>query len=242
MAGCTGSGKSTCLNQIIINTILTQTPTDNKQPKILLNLIDLKSGIEFVHYKKCSIVNSYATDIQPAAEIILKLEKVAIQREKLFSNSGISKIDDYNSRYPYKQLPYHLVIVDEFADLRGQKEITAVFDKVLRKGRSSGIFFILSTQRPTVDTIPGNFKANIQCYLAFRTTSARESEIILGYGNQDAVKLNIPGRGILQTYDRVEVQPMYIKNDDRIINPMIKHTFRKEININKINMSGVMKC
>jgi hypothetical protein len=244
MAGCTGSGKSTCLNQIIINTILTQTPTDNKQPKILLNLIDLKSGIEFTHYKKCSIVNSYAVDIEPAAEIILKLEKITIEREKIFAKSGVSKIDDYNLRYKSKQLPYHLVIVDEFADLRGQKHITTVFDKVLRKGRSSGIFFILSTQRPTVDTIPGNFKANIQCYLAFRTTSARESEIILGYGNQEANKINIPGRGILQTYDRVEVQPMYIKNDNRVIIPLIKHTFRKKLNENgtKINTSGVIKC
>jgi hypothetical protein len=242
LAGCTGSGKSTCLNQIIINTILTQTPDQpNKQPKVLLNLIDFKSGIEFVHYKKCSIVNTYATDIKPAEDIILQLQKITTDREKLFAKSGVSKIDDYNNRYPHKKLPYHLVIVDEFADLREQKHITAVFDKVIRKGRCSGIFFILSTQRPTVDTIPGNLKANIQCYLAFRTTSARESEIILGYGNQDANQINVPGRGIFQAYNRVEVQPMYIKNDDRTIVPLIKHTYRKEITQNE-NLTGVIKC
>lgn len=241
MAGCTGSGKSTCLNQIIINTILTQTPTNNKPPKVLLNLIDLKSGIEFIHFKRCSIVNSYATDIEPAQQIIFKLEKLAIDRQKLFAKSGVSKIDDYNARYHNKQLPYHLVIVDEFADLRNHKEIIGSFDKVLRKGRSSGIFFILSTQRPTRDTIPGNLKANIQCHIAFRTTSKLESEIILGYGNQDAVKLNVPGRGIYQAYDMCEVQPMYIKNIDKVIVPLIEHTYGKEVN-NNDNLSGVIKC
>jgi hypothetical protein len=235
IAGCTGSGKSTCLNQIIINTILTQS-----KDKVLLNLIDLKSGIEFIHFKKCSMVNSYATDIEPAEQIILSLEKIAKYREQLFVRSGVSKIDDYNKRYKNKQLPYHLVIVDEFADLREQKHIVSTFDRVLRKGRSSGIFFILSTQRPTVDSIPGNLKANIQCYLAFRTTSPKESEIILGYGNQEAYKINVTGRGIFQAYEKTTVQPMYIKNEDKIIVPLIKHTYRMDVVGN--NIGGVVKC
>jgi adenosyl cobinamide kinase/adenosyl cobinamide phosphate guanylyltransferase len=235
VAGGTGSGKSTFMVQLIINTILTN-------PDVILHLIDLKSGIEFHTFKNVLSVESYADDIGPAADIIYKLDALMESRQKTLAGSGVVKLSDYNDRYPLRQMKYHLVIVDEFANLREEKGIKAIFDKVLRMGRNVGIFFVLATQRPTVDTIPGNFSANIHCRIAFKTTLERESEIILGYGNQEAAHISVPGRGIFQAVEQVEVQPMFIKNDDRVILPMLTGHLGRERIAEKIDTSGVLKC
>jgi DNA segregation ATPase FtsK/SpoIIIE-like protein len=93
-----------------------------------------------------------------------------------------------------------------------------------------------------VDTIPGNFSANIHCRVAFKTTNERESEIILGYGQQDAAHIMVPGRGIFQAIEQYEVQPMFIKNDDRVILPLLAGHLGRERIAEPINTSGVIKC
>jgi DNA segregation ATPase FtsK/SpoIIIE-like protein len=94
-----------------------------------------------------------------------------------------------------------------------------------------------------VDTIPGNFSANIHCRLAFKTTNERESEIILGYGKQDAARIAVPGRGIFQATEQIEVQPMFIKNDDRVMLPILKPKFKPyTLKDTIIDTSGVIEC
>jgi S-DNA-T family DNA segregation ATPase FtsK/SpoIIIE len=238
IAGATGSGKSTYLVGLILNILLTSKTID-------LHLIDLKSGIEFHNFQNCTIVKSYATEIEKAEEVIDNLTLEMERRQQLLVEAGVVKLDDYNERQrDSRKLPYEIVIVDEFADLRGEKAVKAKFDKLLRKGRNVGIFFILSTQRPTADTVPGNLSANIQCRLAFHTSTAIESQIILGYGRFDAAKPMPIGRGIFQAYDTFLVQPMFIKNDERIIVPIIRHLFRSKSEKveENINRTGMIKC
>jgi S-DNA-T family DNA segregation ATPase FtsK/SpoIIIE len=237
VVGMTDFGKSNFLRGAICSVI-----NDLKGTK--LHLIDLKSGIEFSVFKHCSSVDSYATSVSEAQDVVDKLVKLMKQRQQIFERAGVYKIQNYNKKFPDRKMEYHLVVVDEFASMSSEgkdneKEIKSKFNMLLRQGRATGIHFILSTQRPTVDSISGNLKANIGAVLCFRTANRLESRISLGEESSQAAEINIQGRAIYQDFEQREVQVMLL--DENQTRQLVKHTYKSKID-KQINFSGVVPC
>lgn len=232
--GMTGQGKSVFFRQVICTIILSRTPQE-----ILLDLIDLKTGITFKMFKNCIHVDGYADDLSGAISIVTKLEYIMKKREKIFSNLNIDDIQQYNKINKNKPLEYRLVIVDEFATLLDEKSnISSIFTKLIRQGRSAGIFFIFGIQKATTDYLPRSIRSNIGNKLCFKVHDEYDSRNALGekYGHL-AVGLEYKGRAIYQDDENKEVQVMYLSAEKA--KKLIQNSYRKTINIDKNNLSGV---
>lgn len=215
IGGTSGSGKSVCLRVMITNCILT------KNPKMLkLHLCDLKYGVEFSIFKYSKMVETFVKDINEALELLYMLEEEMYRRYELFEEKKVVNITEYNKKYKQNQIPYHLVFIDEFANMKISKEAIDLVDKLLRMARAVGIHFVIATQRPDKDTIPGPLKANLQASIAFKTKNDVNSMILLD--NNKASDLKGKGHGILQMDKDIEFQGWYLDVDDA--RKLIKHT------------------
>jgi len=145
-------------------------------------------------------------------------------------------VTEYN-RHRTK-MNYHLVVIDEYANLRENKEIQAKVDKLLRICRAVGIYFIICTQRPSAETVPGLIKANTQAVLAFAVKNQVNSRILLD--NDKAADIEIPGRAIYQQGSKdKEVQVMFLP--DTKARSLIKPFCRKS-EPQARNSKGVELC
>lgn len=215
IGGTSGSGKSVCLRVMITNCILT------KDQRILkLHLCDLKYGVEFSIFRYSNRIETFAKDIDETLELLYMLEEEMCKRYELFAEKRVVNIAEYNKKYKNKQLCYHLVFIDEFANMKISKEAIELIDKLLRMARAVGIHFIIATQRPDKDTVPGPLKANLQASIAFKTKNVMNSMILLD--NDKAADLRGKGHGILQLDRDIEFQGYYLDADEA--RKMIKHT------------------
>lgn len=215
VGGYPGSGKSVFLRQAIVNLILTKSPE-----KLQLHLIDLKNGVEFEMFKRVEHVAGFAKNESEAMKLFKYLEHLTEERYEKLSKANVVNIAEYNKK---GNMDYHLVIIDEYANLRENKEIQAKVDKLLRICRAVGIYFIICTQRPSAETVPGLIKANTQAVVAFAVKNQVNSRILLD--NDKAADIEIPGRAIYQhgSKDR-EVQVMFLPDTKakRLIAPYCK--------------------
>lgn len=219
VGGTSGSGKSVCLRVMITNCILT------KDPKILkLHLCDLKYGVEFSIFKYSNMVETFAKNIDETLELLYMLDEEMHKRYELFSEKKVVNIQEYNRKYKKNQIPYHLVFIDEFANLHISKEAIDLVDKLLRMARAVGIHFVIATQRPDKDTVPGSIKANLQASIAFKTKNDVNSMILLD--NNKASELRGKGHGILQVDEDIEFQGYFLDIDEA--RELIKHTYVKK--------------
>lgn len=223
VGGVPGSGKSVFLRQALVNLIL-HSPAK-------LHLIDLKNGVEFAIFKRCENVESFAANETEARATVQKLERLMEKRYKMMERARVVKA----SEFPGGMIP-HFVVVDEYANLREYKDIQLSFDRLLRMSRAAGIYFIICTQRPSAEIVPGIIKANIQATLAFRCRNEINSRILLD--DADAANISNPGRGIFQIDKNYEIQVPYIS--DREARELIKHKYRQEIGPDA-NLSGVVR-
>jgi len=215
IGGTAGSGKSVCLRCMITNCIVT------KNPKMLkLHLCDLKYGVEFSIFQYSKMVETFARDIDEALALFYMLEEEMYQRYKILEAAKVVNITEYNKKYRHKKMPYHLVFIDEFANLKRSKEALELIDKLLRMARAVGIHFVIATQRPDAETIPGELKANLQATIAFKVRNEVNSRILLDY--KGAENLRGQGHGILQTDKDVEFQGWYLDIDTA--RRLIEHT------------------
>lgn len=228
VGGGSGSGKSVCLRVMITNCILTKDPNMLK-----LHLCDLKYGVEFSIFKYSSRIETFAKDIDEALELLWMLEEKMHKRYELFAEKRVVNIIEYNNKYKENQMPYHLVFIDEFANMHISKKAIKLIDKLLRMARAVGIHFIIATQRPDAKTVPGELKANLQASIAFRTKNDVNSMILLD--NTKASELRGAGHGILQLDKDIEFQGYFLDPDKA--RKLIKHTNvykKKEENKNKV--------
>lgn len=184
IAGATGSGKSVCINSIILTLLLRTRPDEVK-----LLLIDPKK-VEFSAYANiphliCPIIN----DTDKAASALNKLIRIMEQRYDSFANCGAKNIAEYNSKNPDKKMYNIVCIIDELADLMAThgKEVEGSIHRLASLARASGIFMILATQRPSTDVITGTIKANIVSRIAFAVTSSYDSRTILDQTGAEAL-------------------------------------------------------
>ena len=192
IAGTTGSGKSVCMNSIIISLLYKASPEDVK-----LIMVDPKMVELGIYNGVPHLLIPVVTDPKKAAGSLQWAVTEMMRRYKAMSDAGVRDLESYNgiveAEGEGQKLPQVVVIIDELADLMlvAAKEVEESICRIAQMGRAAGIHLIIATQRPSADVITGLMKANIPSRIAFAVASAMESRIILD--TQGAEKL--VGRG-----------------------------------------------
>ncbi len=176
IAGTTGSGKSVCINTIILSLLYKHTPENCKFILIDPKMLEL-STYEGIPHLLCPVI----TEAKRAASVLGWVVKEMESRYRLMTKVGVRNIDGYNTKHKLA-MPYIVVIVDEMSDLMlvAGKEIEGYIQKLSQMARAAGIHIIMATQRPSVDVITGTIKANFPTRISFQVTSKIDSRTILG--------------------------------------------------------------
>jgi DNA segregation ATPase FtsK/SpoIIIE, S-DNA-T family len=215
IAGTTGSGKSVCINTIILSLLYRHTPDKCKFILIDPKMLEL-STYEGIPHLLCPVI----TEAKKAASILGWVVKEMESRYRLMTKEGVRNIDGYNAKHKLS-MPYIVVVVDEMSDLMlvAGKEIENYIQKLSQMARAAGIHIIMATQRPSVDVITGTIKANFPTRISFQVTSKIDSRTILG--EQGAEQLL--GKGDM----------LYMSSANRIVR--IHAPFVSDDEIEKIN-------
>jgi DNA segregation ATPase FtsK/SpoIIIE, S-DNA-T family len=176
IAGTTGSGKSVCINTIILSLLYRHTPDKCKFILIDPKMLEL-STYEGIPHLLCPVI----TEAKKAASVLGWVVKEMESRYRLMTKEGVRNIDTYNTKHKLS-MPYIVVVVDEMSDLMlvAGKEIENYIQKLSQMARAAGIHIIMATQRPSVDVITGTIKANFPTRISFQVTSKIDSRTILG--------------------------------------------------------------
>ena len=176
IAGTTGSGKSVCINTIILSLLYRHTPDKCKFILIDPKMLEL-STYEGIPHLLCPVI----TEAKKAASVLGWVVKEMESRYRLMTKEGVRNIDGYNAQHKLP-MPYIVVVVDEMSDLMlvAGKEIENYIQKLSQMARAAGIHIIMATQRPSVDVITGTIKANFPTRISFQVTSKIDSRTILG--------------------------------------------------------------
>ena len=217
IAGTTGSGKSVCINTIILSLLYRHTPDRCKFILIDPKMLEL-STYEGIPHLLCPVI----TEAKKATSVLGWVVKEMESRYRLMTKEGVRNIDGYNAKHKLP-MPYIVVVVDEMSDLMlvAGKEIENYIQKLSQMARAAGIHIIMATQRPSVDVITGTIKANFPTRISFQVTSKIDSRTILG--EQGAEQLL--GKGDM----------LYMSSANRIVR--IHAPFVSDNEIEKINNS-----
>ena len=215
IAGTTGSGKSVCINTIILSLLYRHSPIRCKFILIDPKMLEL-STYEGIPHLLCPVI----TEAKKAASVLGWVVKEMESRYRLMTKEGVRNIDSYNGKHKLP-MPYIVVVVDEMSDLMlvAGKEIENYIQKLSQMARAAGIHIIMATQRPSVDVITGTIKANFPTRISFQVTSKIDSRTILG--EQGAEQLL--GKGDM----------LYMSSANRIVR--IHAPFVSDNEIEKIN-------
>ena len=188
IAGATGSGKSVCINTLIISILMKHTPDEVRMIMIDPKMIELKPYNDIPH-----LLIPVVTDAKKAAGALHWAVAEMMDRYKKFSEAScVRDIKSYNAQAaahnrehpdeePWKILPRIIVIVDEFADLMmvASKDVEDAICRLSQLARAAGIHLVLATQRPTVDVVTGLIKANMPSRIALSVSSGTDSRTII---------------------------------------------------------------
>ncbi len=176
IAGTTGSGKSVCINTIILSLLYRHSPEKCKFILIDPKMLEL-STYEGIPHLLCPVI----TEPKKATSVLGWVVKEMESRYRLMTKEGVRNIDSYNTKHKLP-MPYIVVVVDEMSDLMlvAGKEIENYIQKLSQMARAAGIHIIMATQRPSVDVITGTIKANFPTRISFQVTSKIDSRTILG--------------------------------------------------------------
>ena len=180
IAGTTGSGKSVCMNSIIISLLYKAGPEDVK-----LIMVDPKMVELGIYNGIPQLLIPVVTDPKKAAGSLQWAVTEMLRRYKMMSDLGVRDLESYNSIVMAEEggqkLPQVVIIIDELADLMmvAAKEVEDSICRIAQMGRAAGMHLIIATQRPSANVITGLMKANIPSRIAFSVASAMESRIIL---------------------------------------------------------------
>ncbi len=180
IAGTTGSGKSVCMNSIIISLLYKATPEEVKLIMVDPKMVELGIYNGIPH-----LLIPVVTDPKKAAGALQWAVTEMMRRYRMMSDAGVRNLEEYNklaaTSDDYDQMPQIVAVIDELADLMlvAAKEVEESICRVAQMGRAAGIHLIVATQRPSSDVITGLMKANIPSRIAFAVASAVDSRIIL---------------------------------------------------------------
>ncbi|MGI5089364.1 DNA translocase FtsK [Treponema sp. OMZ 805] len=181
IAGATGSGKSVCVNSIILSILYNRRPDEVKLILVDPKIVELKLYNDIAHLLT-PVITEPKRAFQALQYALCEMER----RYALLDNMGVRDIKTFNAkikseRIATETLPYIVIIIDEFADLMATsgKELEATVARLCAMSRAVGIHLVLATQRPSIDVITGLIKANIPSRIAFMVASKTDSRIIL---------------------------------------------------------------
>jgi len=232
IAGCTGSGKSVCINSIITSILMTRSPRELKLLLVDPKMVELSSFRELPH-----LFSPVVTDMKKAANILAWAERTMDDRYELLAAARVRNIATFNALseeevrrrlriddpdvraedIPYP-LPYIVIIIDEMADLmmlNRTGEVETSITRLAQKSRAVGIHVIFATQRPSVDVITGLIKANLPARISFQVSSKVDSRTILDQNGAE----KLLGRGDMlylppHTAKLVRAQGTFISDDE----------------------------
>jgi S-DNA-T family DNA segregation ATPase FtsK/SpoIIIE len=216
IAGTTGSGKSVCINTIILSIIMTRTPAQVRLILIDPKMVELQAFRALPHLS-CEVV----TNMKKAPAVLGWAVEEMDKRYTMLAAVGVSNISGFNKlgqaeieeRLGHSvdpadaSLPYQVLVIDEFADLMAvaAKDVEESIQRLAQKSRAVGLHVILATQRPSTDVITGIIKANLPCQAAFRVKSRIDSRVILDsngaeklLGHGDMLFVRPSGNGVVR--------------------------------------------
>lgn len=209
IAGATGSGKSVCINTILVSLLFKASPEDLK-----LLLIDPKM-VELAPYNRIPhLVSPVITDVKAATASLKWAVDEMERRYELFAHSGVRDINRFNElAIKHKQysdkLPFIVIIIDELADLMmmSPADVEEAICRIAQKARACGIHLIVATQRPSVDVITGLIKANIPTRIAFSVSSQVDSRTIIDISGAE----KLLGRGDMLFLENGSSKPVRLQ-------------------------------
>jgi S-DNA-T family DNA segregation ATPase FtsK/SpoIIIE len=237
IAGTTGSGKSVCINTLILSILYRHKPDDCKLIMIDPKMLELSIYQGIPH-----LLTPVITEPKKATTALKWVVKEMEKRYREMTEIGVRNISGFNDKATSesrKKMPYIVVIVDEMADLMmiAGKEIENYIQRLAQMARAAGIHIVMATQRPSVDVITGTIKANFPTRISFQVTSKIDSRTILGeqgaellLGNGDMLFMSSASRIIrihgpyvsekeierVSTFLRLQGSPTYIEEVTRI--------------------------
>ncbi len=224
IAGATGSGKSVCINSILVSLLYKADPHELKLMLIDPKMVELAPFNHIPH-----LVSPVITDVKAATAALKWAVEEMERRYQLFAHAGVrdlprfNKLAEQNGEYGHK-LPYILIVIDELADLMmmSPADVEEAICRIAQKARACGIHLIVATQRPSVDVITGLIKSNIPTRIAFAVSSQVDSRTILD--SQGAERLL--GRGDMLYLgngmsDPIRLQGTFVTDDE--IEEIIEH-------------------
>jgi S-DNA-T family DNA segregation ATPase FtsK/SpoIIIE len=190
IAGATGSGKSVCINTLIMSLLMKRTPAELRFIMIDPKMLELTPYNGIPHLRMPVV-----TDPKKAAQALRYCVKEMERRYQTLAKQGARNIEAYNrlglnpAEHEDPKLPYLVVVVDELADLMAllPTEIEEPIGRLAQMARAVGIHLILATQRPSVDVITGVIKANFPSRIAFQVASRTDSRVILDMNGAESL-------------------------------------------------------
>jgi S-DNA-T family DNA segregation ATPase FtsK/SpoIIIE len=215
IAGATNSGKSVCVNTVLISLLLKNSPKD-----LRLILIDPKM-VELTPYNDLPhLITPVITDAKMAASALGWAVQEMEKRYQLFANNRARDIKSFNDNVKrgftdLEKMPYIVIVIDELADLMAvaSHEVEETIQRLTQKARAAGIHLLVATQRPSTDVVKGTIKSNIPARIAFKVASFVDSTTILDGAGAEALL----GKGdmLLKRSDRTHrLQGAYIPDDE----------------------------
>ncbi|MEI1422573.1 FtsK/SpoIIIE domain-containing protein [Bacillus cabrialesii] len=223
IAGATGSGKSVCINTILVSLLYKADPSEVK-----VLLIDPKM-VELAPYNKIPhLVSPVITDAKAATAALKWVVEEMERRYELFAHSGVRDIDRFNQltadHQTGEKLPYLVVVIDELADLMmvAPNDVEESIARIAQKARACGIHLLVATQRPSVDVITGLIKANIPTRIAFSVSSQVDSRTIIDIAGAE----KLLGKGDMLFLENGSGKPVRLQGNfvsDREIDRVVSH-------------------
>ena len=216
IAGTTGSGKSVCLNSLLLSLLYKATPEQLRLIMIDPKMVELGiyNGIPHLYVP-------VVTDPKKAAGALQWAVVEMLKRYRLFSEAGVRDLAGYNAhqkKLGAETMPQVVIVVDELADLMfvASKDVEESICRVAQMGRAAGMHLIIATQRPSADVITGLMKANIPSRIAFAVSSAMESRIILdAAGAEKLIGMGDMLYSPLGSGKPMRVQGAYVSDEER---------------------------
>ncbi|WP_034262539.1 DNA translocase FtsK [Bacillus sp. J33] len=228
IAGATGSGKSVCINTVLVSLLYKANPDELK-----LLLIDPKM-VELAPYNRIPhLVSPVITDVKAATAALKWAVEEMERRYELFAHAGVRDINRFNElaeehkRYSEK-LPFMVIVIDELADLMmmSPADVEEAICRIAQKARACGIHLIIATQRPSVDVITGLIKANVPTRIAFSVSSQIDSRTIIDISGAE----KLLGRGDMLFLENGSSKPVRIQGtfvSDKEIDDVVAHVRRE---------------
>lgn len=223
IAGATGSGKSVCINTILVSLLYKASPQDVKLLLIDPKMVELAPYNDIPH-----LVSPVITDVKAATASLKWAVEEMERRYELFAHTGVRDIEKYNEnvkRYNQgEKLPYIVIVIDELADLMmvAPGDVEEAICRIAQKARACGIHLLIATQRPSVDVITGLIKANIPTRIAFSVSSQVDSRTIIDTAGAE----RLLGKGDMLFLENGSSKPLRVQGNfvsDEEIERVVEH-------------------